>query len=443
MAMTKIGRNDLCPCGSGKKYKHCCLAKDQGKRVDSRTSPLPLERPRPEQPMRAVPTPLPAPRITTEEDLRWEAFWERFTAADLDGRVAIAIETIQSEPNDGGELAFELVDALHGPLVAAGQFDRLDALLAPVERIYGGTESSNAGYFALWRAEAEVVAARGRELEAMRRLGAHVVDVLDLVHRLIDRLRFHGRADLLEALVAAAWPHVSGSDKITVWGKDDLAGTLVRLIINRHRVANPELRPDDAALLEELTPIFAGRDDAMHAALALVGHTPRHWALKDFAKARDEADTSLFDLTRDFATALESRWGVHPLRAELIRESIEGMLRHEVDPPAAQSKAGKAHGRPRETQTLAVVPRSVDAFFRAHANFLSVRAHAAAAAFLALPKWGEFLADNALTDRARASESWRLFVAAAQPHLLNVIISHLDEFHDPVASSEIRPFVLE
>lgn len=23
----KIGRNDLCPCGSGKKYKQCCLAK--------------------------------------------------------------------------------------------------------------------------------------------------------------------------------------------------------------------------------------------------------------------------------------------------------------------------------------------------------------------------------------------------------------------------------
>ena len=25
----KTGRNDLCPCGSGKKYKHCCLEKDQ------------------------------------------------------------------------------------------------------------------------------------------------------------------------------------------------------------------------------------------------------------------------------------------------------------------------------------------------------------------------------------------------------------------------------
>ena len=24
----KTGRNDVCPCGSGKKYKHCCLSKD-------------------------------------------------------------------------------------------------------------------------------------------------------------------------------------------------------------------------------------------------------------------------------------------------------------------------------------------------------------------------------------------------------------------------------
>jgi tetratricopeptide (TPR) repeat protein len=27
--MAKIGRNNLCPCGSGKKYKHCCLEKDE------------------------------------------------------------------------------------------------------------------------------------------------------------------------------------------------------------------------------------------------------------------------------------------------------------------------------------------------------------------------------------------------------------------------------
>ena len=25
--MAKVGRNDPCPCGSGKKYKNCCLGK--------------------------------------------------------------------------------------------------------------------------------------------------------------------------------------------------------------------------------------------------------------------------------------------------------------------------------------------------------------------------------------------------------------------------------
>jgi hypothetical protein len=28
MAHAKAGRNDLCPCGSGKKYKKCCEAKE-------------------------------------------------------------------------------------------------------------------------------------------------------------------------------------------------------------------------------------------------------------------------------------------------------------------------------------------------------------------------------------------------------------------------------
>jgi len=29
MAEKKPGRNDPCPCGSGKKYKKCCLGNDE------------------------------------------------------------------------------------------------------------------------------------------------------------------------------------------------------------------------------------------------------------------------------------------------------------------------------------------------------------------------------------------------------------------------------
>ena len=31
-AVLEVGRNDPCPCGSGKKYKHCCMKKDQTER---------------------------------------------------------------------------------------------------------------------------------------------------------------------------------------------------------------------------------------------------------------------------------------------------------------------------------------------------------------------------------------------------------------------------
>jgi len=30
--MSKIGRNDRCPCGSGRKYKHCCAGSDEAAR---------------------------------------------------------------------------------------------------------------------------------------------------------------------------------------------------------------------------------------------------------------------------------------------------------------------------------------------------------------------------------------------------------------------------
>jgi len=30
--MSKIGRNDRCPCGSGRKYKHCCAGRDEAAR---------------------------------------------------------------------------------------------------------------------------------------------------------------------------------------------------------------------------------------------------------------------------------------------------------------------------------------------------------------------------------------------------------------------------
>jgi tetratricopeptide (TPR) repeat protein len=43
--MAKIGRNDLCPCGSGKKYKKCCLASDEAAARPAKPAAAPARRP--------------------------------------------------------------------------------------------------------------------------------------------------------------------------------------------------------------------------------------------------------------------------------------------------------------------------------------------------------------------------------------------------------------
>jgi hypothetical protein len=42
--MAKIGRNDPCPCGSGQKYKRCCLPRDEAAAAAGRAAAPALDR---------------------------------------------------------------------------------------------------------------------------------------------------------------------------------------------------------------------------------------------------------------------------------------------------------------------------------------------------------------------------------------------------------------
>jgi tetratricopeptide (TPR) repeat protein len=61
--MTKPGRNDPCPCGSGKKYKRCCFAKDQEAEHAALIAAMPAAKP-PRPPNRMI-----YPDFDDEDDL--------------------------------------------------------------------------------------------------------------------------------------------------------------------------------------------------------------------------------------------------------------------------------------------------------------------------------------------------------------------------------------
>jgi hypothetical protein len=63
----RIGRNDPCPCGSGRKYKLCCLEKDEATERERRAkeeSEAPLA---PPEPLRPVEPPKATPKHGTRQ----------------------------------------------------------------------------------------------------------------------------------------------------------------------------------------------------------------------------------------------------------------------------------------------------------------------------------------------------------------------------------------
>ena len=111
------GRNDPCPCGSGKKYKKCCLAKDQ-EESSRRTAEFPLvtqQHPEPAgltAPARGAeaPTPPLPPDPVTE---RAESRWREFESQNGGGRIAVFLETLEDAEVMTDDMAFEMLSSLH------------------------------------------------------------------------------------------------------------------------------------------------------------------------------------------------------------------------------------------------------------------------------------------------------------------------------------------
>ena len=127
----KAGRNDACPCGSGKKYKKCCLANDReaSSRQTAVTALLPSHvdlprsdpvltqpHPKPVAPTASARTPqtpshpLPLDPVTE----RGESCWREFESANDEGRIAVFKKTLEDAEVMTDDLAFEMLSILRG-----------------------------------------------------------------------------------------------------------------------------------------------------------------------------------------------------------------------------------------------------------------------------------------------------------------------------------------
>lgn len=99
------GRNDPCLCGSGKKYKQCCLLKEMQEEADQRREMPSLDELMPSPEELALESPAAEPDPLTEQMNAW---WEVFKDGVYEEKWELADEVLRDEPElMDGEMIFE------------------------------------------------------------------------------------------------------------------------------------------------------------------------------------------------------------------------------------------------------------------------------------------------------------------------------------------------
>lgn len=448
------GRNDPCPCGSGKKYKHCCLKKDEAarraayeeaERVARAADAAPPLFPQPPPPRFSSNTGMidargdqldtegatndafwdePASEQDIDADLDpFEARWAEFRAAkNYEGQIAIFLATLDDGLMDDDN-AFEMLDTIYEATAAAGERDRFDPLVALLRQRVPDVYASEAHVCLDWLISNALVAGRLEVLPALAdELAGTASEHVDTVTRVLDRLAYHGQLSVLAAAARRAWPHVRDASEYFEWVVSEFAerGMTMAMLDYVERTASP-----NAADLEALGADFdrtMGQPGGAAQFLAYItGQAGRRWTLDDFsltapprrkgasAPLAGDGRANLHDLTVEFLGYLRREEGVSYAKGELARQQMERYL---VERHAGESTDVR-RSKSRTTEALASLPvhplcpdrATLDRHLADLLHLFNMQPHKAAALFELVPAWLRFLEGRELIDSQQRQQT--------------------------------------
>jgi hypothetical protein len=446
-------RNEPCPCGSGKKYKHCCLKKDEAARRAAHEEAKRLARePKAAPPSFPVPTPARLPLEAGKDEDLWdeleqeanagdsswdepemrpdadadlalfEARWEEFEAAEnYEEQIAIFLATLDDGLMDD-ENAFEMLNAIYEATAASGERERFDPLVALLRQRLPDVYAHEAHFCLDWLISNALAAGRLDALPALAdELAGMAGEHLDTVIRVFDQLAYHGQLAVLAAAMRRAWPLVRDSNNIFQWAIVDFAerGTRVAILDYLQGAEAP-----NAVELDTLGAYFGCSsvqpDGAVQFLAHVSGQTGRRWTLDDFNLAgpeqrkrsaeavAGEGRTNLSYLTVEFLGYLRREEGMSYAKGELARDQLERYILERYA-EELQKASGRSKARKTKAKALASGPvhplcpdrATLDRYLANLLHLFNMRLHKAAALFEMIPAWLRFLEGCELIDSSQ------------------------------------------
>lgn len=404
-----VGRNDPCPCGSGKKYKKCCLAKDEAsarQAAQERAAALRVA----SEPFVGLPPydppPLPERPPRSPEESAREELWESFQNADIAEQTALFRRALADELLDD-EYAYEMLTHLRD----AGNHTLWGTLVEELHAVRPELYAQSAPYYLEWQIADALAAGQFDRLPVLAGALADTAgDDLDQFYSSRDRLAYHGHLALLAETMARAWPLVQESDKHFPGVDEEFAAEAQQIALLAYLERTTTPRADDPALLaaiEQFGPVDQPAILADQIAL-ITGQADRPWERTD-----DPEDTRINRLGFRFQGELVRHWNMSFGRAELARVALLTYIAERHNPESSIAQAvkrpkGKHKANLRTAADLLCPDRaSLDRYVAQKLNFISFQLIDAAVTLEAVPAWLHFLHHQGIISAARRADALR------------------------------------
>ena len=443
----KAGRNDPCPCGSGKKYKKCCLA--AGQEAPPKSTELissafsTAASPRFTQPFPNTTestTPARNAEISTPSQPRdpiidrGDKLWEEFASQTGEGRIAVFFKALEEPEVMTPDMAFEMLDKLYVETVKSGSRARFEECINALRERLPEVYDESRQFYLSWCLENALAENRRKLVPSLaRELAATAGRNIDTFNRACERLAFHGELPVLVEAMRIGWPLVKNGGNVVPWGIAEFVEKGVRYEILDHleHTSNPD--PNDPLLLDRIEffikkPIEEYVGERISD---LTGKSRRDWQVNDFAlkpprKRRDRdgwndddghgepetPDSGAANLSRliaEFVGYLRREEGVSFARGDLVSQELFRyfMKRHagSLDPHPSMMESilhpeRKQSKPPRPAHLLCPERVTLDVHLGGMMGMLSGQYHSAGALFQAMPAWLRFLESRGLIDAA-------------------------------------------
>jgi hypothetical protein len=431
----KAGRNDPCPCGSGKKFKKCCLGKQQPMAFLQGAEPALGAAGARE---RRAPTDMVAPRPPPPRDpaeLRADACCQEFEAQDADGKIRVYLAALDDAELMTDVMAFEMLQSLHHDAVTRGQRQRFAELVQALRErrpeIY-----EDGGKYALAACVRDALAENRHDdlAELTTELAAMAGRDLHIVDHALEAVAYHGHLALLVEALRIAWPRVRDADDLLPWVVSEFAsrGTDYEIYQYVQQTSRPD--PADETLLQRLR-FFVPEPDVDFLAEFLpdlAGAAHETWTVDDFIlklppkserddwedEDEDEEEPTPHDPGSHRLSRLINQFVGYLNKIEGVALPRGGLARHELYTYFLRRHAGelnprlsmmdqllhpkkKAPAAPKPAHPLCPDRVTLEAHLSDLVGGMNNQYHTAAALFEIVPAWLRFLERRGLIDAAQ------------------------------------------